>query len=151
MEEKIETPFVYWDGYYDGDAKDDDLKKINYSFNNNYRYDDDFNLLPPERVVPEDMNLLIAVYTYESYSGKAFVLYEQDGKLFEVNGSHCSCYGLSEVGWDPEETTWPALLIRDFTDDWFYGDDNPWNKLNDLIAALAAERGFLPKEDQADE
>ena len=45
------------------------------------------------------------------YDGSAFVLFRKDGKLFEVNGSHCSCYGL-EGQWTPEETTLAAMLAR---------------------------------------
>lgn len=67
---------------------------------------------------PED--IVFAVYTYEEYSGDALVVFQKNGKLFEVNGSHCSCFGLSEEDysgrgqsqWDPEETTVEALLKR---------------------------------------
>lgn len=64
---------------------------------------------------PEDSlqgaTVLYADYTYEDYSGSATVIFEKDGKLFEVNGSHCSCYGL-EGQWEPEETTWQAIAMR---------------------------------------
>lgn len=50
----------------------------------------------------------VAWYGSGSYCGSSFVLYEKNGKLFEVNGSHCSCYGL-EGQWKPEETSWKAL------------------------------------------
>ena len=53
-------------------------------------------------------NILFAFYGFESYEGSAFVFYEKGGKLYEVNGSHCSCYGLEDQ-WSPEETTWEAL------------------------------------------
>ena len=57
-------------------------------------------------------NLLFAVYKkYEYASGYAFVLFEQDGVLYEVNGNHCSCYGL-ENQWDPEETTPESIEHR---------------------------------------
>ena len=59
----------------------------------------------------EDIHILFASYSYYCYSGHAFVLFERDGKLFEVNGSHCSCYGL-EGQWKPEETTIEALEHR---------------------------------------
>lgn len=52
--------------------------------------------------------IYIAWYGYGAYCGAAFVLFERDGKLYEVNASHCSCYGL-EDGWKPEETSWKAL------------------------------------------
>ena len=57
-------------------------------------------------------NILLASYGYEDYEGDAFVLFEKDGVLFEVNGSHCSCYDLSEDQWQPEETTKAALQHR---------------------------------------
>lgn len=67
-----------------------------------------------------DAQILFAAYTYEDYSGDAFVLFKRDGKLHEINGGHCSCYGLSESSysgsspdqWEPEETTKEALLHR---------------------------------------
>ena len=59
----------------------------------------------------EDCNILLAWYGYGSYDGSAFVLFECDGKLYEVNGGHCSCYGL-EGQWSPEETSVEALKAR---------------------------------------
>ncbi len=59
----------------------------------------------------EGATMLYGYYSYEDYSGEAFVLYEKDGKLWEVNGSHCSCYGL-EGQWDPEETSVAAVEKR---------------------------------------
>ena len=56
----------------------------------------------------EGCKILFACYGYEDCDGEAFVLYEYDGKLYEVHGSHCSCYGLEEQ-WEPEETTVEAL------------------------------------------
>ena len=76
-----------------------------------------------------DKNTLKNCHVYLAYyhvgdwgcDSSAFVLYEDDkGKLFEVNGSHCSCYGLSEYGydgesrsqWEPEETCAESLSHR---------------------------------------
>ncbi|WP_449600335.1 hypothetical protein [Paenibacillus sp. Marseille-Q9583] len=61
----------------------------------------------------EDIEVILASYTNENYEGEAFVLFRRksDGKLYEVNGSHCSCYGL-EGQWNPEETTVEALEHR---------------------------------------
>lgn len=62
--------------------------------------------------VPEDsdpMEVILAVYECESYEGRAFVLFERGGKLFEVNSSHCSCNGLD---WSEEDTTLAALKHR---------------------------------------
>jgi hypothetical protein len=74
-----------------------------------YREDD---AIPVEEK-PEfkDAEILLASYGTPSYEGYAFVLFRREGKLYEVNGSHCSCYGL-EGQWDPEETTVEALRHR---------------------------------------
>ena len=61
-------------------------------------------------------NILLASYTYEDYSGSAYVLFERDGTLYEVVGSHCSCMGLEEQ-WEPEETS-VAALVRHATEEW---------------------------------
>lgn len=55
----------------------------------------------------------LAWYGYGDYCGSSLVIYEKNGKLYEVNGSHCSCYGLEDQ-WRPEETTWEALAMRDY-------------------------------------
>jgi hypothetical protein len=57
------------------------------------------------------VQVLLAAYTYEDYAGSAFVLFRRRGKLYEVNGSHCSCYGL-EGQWDPTEVTKKELMHR---------------------------------------
>lgn len=62
----------------------------------------------------KDEEVLIAVYSYEDYSGSAFVVYQRNGKLYEVHESHCSCNELET--WEPEETTWAALSMRDYSD-----------------------------------
>ncbi len=62
----------------------------------------------------EGTNIIYAIYSYEDYEGSAIVLFERDGKLYEVNGGHCSCYGL-EGQWDPEETFVEAIKKRALT------------------------------------
>jgi hypothetical protein len=56
-------------------------------------------------------NILFAAYEYADYSGSAYVLYEYEGNLYEVNGGHCSCYGLEDQ-WNPEETSKEEVLYR---------------------------------------
>jgi len=80
-----------------------------------------------------DANVLLASYVYENYSGNAFVLFERDGKLYEVNGSHCSCYGL-EGQWEPEETTEEALVHRVLRGSLGSSDYNPFS--NELLSIL---------------
>ena len=60
---------------------------------------------------PTEEELLFASYGGGSYEGDAFVLFRKDGKLYEVNGSHSSCYGL-EGQWNAEETSIAALAAK---------------------------------------
>lgn len=60
--------------------------------------------------------IYLAWYGYGSYDGYSLVVFEKDGKLYEVNGSHCSCSGL-EGQWQPEETSWEALKMRNLNDE----------------------------------
>ncbi len=65
-------------------------------------------------VMKEEMkncNILFAWYGQGDYDGSAFVLFERNGKLYEVNAGHCSCYGLEDQ-WDPELTSVSALKYR---------------------------------------
>ena len=41
----------------------------------------------------------------------SFFLFRKAGKLYEVHGSHCSCYGF-EGQWEPQETSLVALKER---------------------------------------
>ena len=59
----------------------------------------------------DNCKILFAWYGNGSYDGTAFVLFERGGKLYEVNGGHCSCYGL-EGQWEPEETSVEELEFR---------------------------------------
>ena len=58
-----------------------------------------------------EYQVLIAAYSCEDYSGSAYVLCVKDGLLYEVEGSHCSCYGLEEQ-WKPEEVSLQYLQNR---------------------------------------
>lgn len=68
----------------------------------------------------ESIVILFAQYDYQDYEGYAFVLFERDGKLYEVNGSHCSCYGLEDQ-WCPEETSVEA--VKHYMDNGRLGSD----------------------------
>ena len=59
----------------------------------------------------ESCRILFAAYHNEDYEGYAMVIFSKEGKLYEVNGSHCSCNGL-EGQWSPEETSIDALKMR---------------------------------------
>lgn len=77
--------------------------------------------------------ILIAEY-YCRYEGVSVVIFKQDGKLFEVNGSHCSCYGL-EGQWDPEECT-SEYLDKKLTDSWYYSELGIHEQVRDILALL---------------
>lgn len=57
--------------------------------------------------------VVFAYYTYEDYSGDALVILRDphNGTFYEVNGGHCSCYGL-EGQWEMEETTMDVMMQR---------------------------------------
>ena len=57
------------------------------------------------------VNIILASYTFIAYEGLAFVLFEKNGRLYEVNGSHCSCYEL-DGQWKPEEADLKELRNR---------------------------------------
>lgn len=80
------------------------------------------------------VEILFASYSYENYSGDAFVLFRKDGKFYEVNGSHCSCYGL-EGQWEPEEADLHELLHR-ATEGGLGKDDYSGNEFNTEIIEL---------------
>lgn len=84
----------------------------------------------------EGCRIVFAAYKYEDYSGSALVLFMKDGKLYEVNGSHCSCYGL-EGQWSPEETFIEALKMRDVSS---YGFDR---NLEELFIDVVFEKEVL--------
>lgn len=103
----IQTP-VLLNNWADGEPKDvfQDFDGSRWAA---YRDDDAMPL--DEKPEFKGAEILLASYGTPSYEGYGFVLFRRDGKLFEVNGSHCSCYGL-EGQWDPEEVTVDELRHR---------------------------------------
>lgn len=81
----------------------------------------------------EGVEILVASYTYEYYSGSAYVLFSREGKLFEVHGSHCSCYDL-EGQWEPEEADREAILHRLTKGTWGEAD-----RIKDHVIAALSE------------
>lgn len=64
---------------------------------------------------------IVAHRYWGSYEGSAYVLFRRDGELYEVEGSHCSCYEL-EGQWHPERVT-VAYLRNKLNDGFFYGEE----------------------------
>lgn len=57
----------------------------------------------------DSINILFAFYGDEGSLGvTSFIIFENNGLLYEVEASHCSCHGLEDQ-WEPKETTWEAL------------------------------------------
>lgn len=96
-------------------------------------------------------NILFAAYSEDyGYDGKALVIFEKEGKFFEVHGSHCSCYKLEEQ-WDPEESSFLAIkkLIAEKYEDLEGGFIGEFNRLiTEPIAAWVAEYERLNGEVQ---
>jgi hypothetical protein len=101
---------------------------------------EDFQLKPIEKSAIQ--KVLFANYTYENYSGQAFVLFVGvDGLLYEVSGSHCSCHGLEDQ-WTPEETSASAVRKRMESCSWEVSED----RRPDVEAALVRwENKFMPR------
>jgi hypothetical protein len=64
-----------------------------------------------EVTLDKSVHILVASYQQGDYDGSAYVLFKQKRKLYEVHGSHCSCYGL-EGQWEPEEVTLASIRHR---------------------------------------
>jgi hypothetical protein len=59
----------------------------------------------------DNINILFASYYYRNYHGEAWILFEENKELFEINASHCSCFGL-EGQFDPEKVILKELKNR---------------------------------------
>ncbi len=103
------------------------------NFDNEQDVIDSFNLDQNEF---DGAFILLAWYGYGDYDGSAFVLFERDGKLYEVNGGHCSCNGLEDQ-WSPEETTADVLVHRikngNLGTDGYYNNNNFGSELLKIL------------------
>jgi len=105
--EDIAIAYSYWS---DGESATQILKQLNES------------------------RVYLAWYGAGDYCGCSFVLFSHNGQLYEVNASHCSCYGL-EGQWDPEPTCWKSLAQRDYFHAEYYGHQS----VNDYLRRLCDE------------
>lgn len=89
----------------------------------------------PEETL-ENFDVIIWDYTYENYEGSAFLLLKDKNtnKLYEVNGYHCSCYGL-EGQFELEEVTKKELMFR-LENNKSYGTNDYHYFRDDLIKFL---------------
>lgn len=89
----------------------DSLDDVKNNFSRDGYKNGKWVILPEEETKYDGVNIMLAWYEVDGYEGYAFVLFNKDGKLYTVEGSHCSCYGL-EGQWSPDETTAEALRHR---------------------------------------
>lgn len=92
---QFEDIYTSTTAYYNGNLTDQTRAEINGHLNGYYK----------------DINIILATYDLESYEGYAYVLFERNGNLYEVDGSHCSCYGL-EGQFSPEDVDMAELEHR---------------------------------------
>ena len=73
-----------------------------------------------EKSIVDAYKIVVAMSEYESYEGYSYFLliHRSTGKLYEVSGGHCSCYGF-EGQFEPEETTVEYI----FSDNYQYRND----------------------------
>lgn len=64
-----------------------------------------------------DEEILFASYGGAIWDGDAIILIQRNGKLYTVEGSHCSCRGL-EGQWEMIETNKIVLRNRKFDQDY---------------------------------
>lgn len=88
----------------------DSKKSMIADFEGTYGID---NLTPEQIAKYDHVDVLLASYGTDNYSGGAFVLFrnKNDGKFYENHGSHCSCYGLEDQ-WGEELCDLDSLKHR---------------------------------------
>jgi len=89
----------------------------------------------------DGLEILLASYEQNDEGGEAFVLFQRDGDLYEVNASH-STGERFEGQWEPEETSIPELrhrLEKGRLGQSDTGEDLFGNELRFLLLELEAE------------
>lgn len=76
-----------------------------YGRNTEHRWDQRGSVMGEFAVKTDDSDFpepefVWAVYGGGSYDGSAVVVFRRDGAWYQVEGSHCSCYGLEDQ-WSP--------------------------------------------------
>ena len=64
-----------------------------------------------DEVDDKTIKFIYANITDDDYVSSAFILFQQNGKMCEINASHCSCNGY-EGQWQPEACSFKELNSR---------------------------------------
>lgn len=97
-----------------------DWKDVAENFSGVYEFSKEHEKLGALAAIPEPDEVLAARYEQESYDGDAWVVFRRGSKYYEVNGGHCSCYGLEDQ-WQPEEYESAELLLAALEKGNWYG------------------------------
>lgn len=97
----------YFDSWEDVLREFSGLKK--YSWRKDF---DDQEFQELLRANPEPRKVYHANYDHGGYDGSATVIWQRGHKFYLLQGSHCSCYGLEETGFDPEEFESKKLFVE---------------------------------------
>ncbi len=102
-------------------------------FYGNFANEDDvFNEFRVEGNDRKGKVIIFAAYDTPDYEGYATVVFIENGKLYVVSGSHCSCHGL-ENQWEPDEMPVVALKKLATGDGYFYHNHNEISELLDKL------------------
>jgi hypothetical protein len=84
-----------------------------YSYNSEKALDSIEELFGVFEAKQNGENILYAenIENGSSFDESCWIVFEKNGKLYEINASHCSCYGY-EGQWNPEETDVAFLRFR---------------------------------------
>lgn len=82
--------------------------------------------------------IIAAIYMTGSYDGSCRIMYRKDGKLYEIEYSHCSCYGL-EGAWGYSAETTPDTLAMQVIHDY------EWRDFTEYFLRVQAALGFTYK------
>jgi hypothetical protein len=80
----------------------------------------------------DNIEIIVACYQTGHYSGQAIVIFEKGEKLYLIEASHCSCYGL-EGQWNAELINEDFLRHKLNKGDWLYDDIEHNMKISEVI------------------
>lgn len=127
---------MYAFGDLSGKSEDEIKAYLAQAYSGEYAWFSERSTAPatPEALAAEltSCEIIIAYELQEYYEAASWFLFRRGGKLFEVNASHCSCYGF-EGQWLPEAVTKEELLRRKHI---AYGAESDDPAILEIISSL---------------